>query len=225
MVLSAGAGLRMRPLTEHTPKPLLKAGGRCLIEYHLENLKHAGIKNVIINTSYCAEQFVEKLGNGTEYDLNIRYSHEADKPLETGGGILKALPLIESDSFVVVSADVWTDFRFDTLKIPKNSLGILVLVNNPDHHLKGDFLLIDGMVRTLDDSNSQVGLTYSGISMLRKSLFRTEHGEVFPLRTVFHEFIDQGVLAGRHYEGQWQDIGTPDRLDQLDFQLRHTSHE
>lgn len=220
MILSAGAGLRMRPLTEHTPKPLLKAGGRCLIEYHLDRLNAADIKDVVINTSYGAEQFGSQLGDGSRYGLNIRYSHEADTPLETGGGIQRALPLIESDPFIVISADVWTDFQFETLTLPDDAFGCLILVDNPNHNSQGDFSLIDGVVHHLDPSMSRAGLTYSGISILRKLLFAKERGTVFPLRDIFSECIDAGQLAGCHYQGKWDDIGTPQRLAQLDAELR-----
>ncbi len=220
MVLSAGAGLRMRPLTEHTPKPLLKVGGRCLIEYHLDRLGAAGIENVVINTSYAAEQFVEQLGDGSAYGLKVKYSHEADTPLETGGGILRALPLIESDPLLVVSADIWTDFPYESLSLPKDTLGCLLLVDNPDHNQKGDFGLVDGMVRQLDSSNSPAGLTYSGISILRKLLFSKERGTILPLRDVFNDCIKHGQLAGCHYQGRWMDIGTPVRLKQLHLELR-----
>ena len=216
MVLSAGAGLRMRPLTATTPKPLLKVGGRCLIEYHLDRLCAAGIKSVVINTTYAAEKFIQALADGSAYGVNIRYSHEADTPLETGGGILKALPLIDSDPFLVVSADVWTDYPFESLFVPNDAHGCLVLVENPEHHREGDFTLVDGKVCKLGQSSAGVGLTYSGISMLRKSQFSSKFGTVFPLRDVLLDSIGKGCLAGTYYDGTWLDIGTPQRLHDLD---------
>ena len=216
MVLSAGAGQRMRPLTENTPKPLLQVGDKRLIEYLLHSMHRSGISNVVINTSYRAELFIQILGDGKRYGLKIKYSHEGDKRLDTGGGILKALALIESDPFLVVNGDIWTDFPFETLDLPVSASGSLVLVNNPVHNAKGDFALVDGKVRMLDSSNSAMSLTYSGMSILRKSLFSTKRGEKFSLRDVFVDCIERKELAGLHYRGDWMDIGTPDRLQQLD---------
>ena len=225
MVLSAGAGMRMRPLTATTPKPLLKVGGRCLIEYHLDRLCAAGIKSVVINTTYGAEKFIDTLGDGSAYGVKIRYSHEADALLETGGGILNALPLIDSDPFLVISADVWTDYPFESLCIPDDTRGCLVLVDNPDHHREGDFTLVDGKVCKLDQSSASVGLTYSGISILQKSLISSRFGTAFPLRDVFLDGIGKGWFAGTYYDGTWLDIGTPDRLRDLDSRLAQTVHQ
>ena len=216
MVLSAGAGQRMRPLTENTPKPLLQVGDKRLIEYLLHSMQRSGISNVVINTSYRAESFIQILGDGKPYGLKIKYSHEGDKRLDTGGGILKALPLIESDPFLVVNGDIWTDFSFETMNLPDSATGSLVLVNNPVHNAKGDFVLVDGEVRMLDSSNSAMSLTYSGMSILKKSLFSAKRGEAFSLRDVFVDCIERKELAGLHYRGDWMDIGTPDRLQQLD---------
>jgi len=130
-LLSAGAGLRMRPLTQHTPKPLLKVADRSLIEYQLDRLKTAGVENVVINTTYQAHRFIEALGDGSVYGVNIRYSHEGNDRLETGGGVLKALPLIRSDPFLIVNSDVWTDFAFESLSVPHDAIGNLLLSDKP----------------------------------------------------------------------------------------------
>ena len=218
--MSAGAGKRMRPLTENTPKPLLQVGDKRLIEHLLHSMHRSGISNVVINTSYRAELFIQILGDGKRYGLKIKYSHEGDNRLDTGGGILKALPLIESDPFLVVNGDIWTDFPFETMNLPDSATGSLVLVNNPVHNAKGDFALVDGEVRMLDSSNSAMSLTYSGMSILRKSLFSAKRGETFSLRDVFIDCIERKELAGLHYRGDWMDIGTPDRLQQLDAMLK-----
>lgn len=222
MVLSAGAGKRMRPLTENTPKPLLQVGEKRLIEYLLDSMSRSGISNVVINTSYRAESFIQALGDGESYGLNIEYSHEGDERLDTGGGILNALPLIESDPFLVVNGDIWTDFPFESLELPVSAAGCLVLVDNPAHNTQGDFALVDGEVQLLNSTNSAMSLTYSGMSILRKSLFSPKRGGTFPLRDLFVDRIERKELAGLHYRGDWMDIGTPDRLQQLDALLRDT---
>lgn len=222
MVLSAGAGLRMRPLTETTPKPLLKAGDKRLIEHLLVRLRLAGVSNAVINTSYRNEMFTRILGDGEPYGIRIKYSHEGDRRLDTGGGILNAMPLIESDPFLVVNGDIWTDFRFETLKLPVSAKGCLVLVDNPAHNSNGDFALVDGSVQTLHSSSSSKGLTYSGISVLSKSLFDPRHGETFPLRDIFIDCIQRGNLAGMLCRDKWMDIGTPGRLQQLDEWLKNS---
>ena len=220
MILSAGAGLRMRPLTKTTPKPLLKAGGQSLIEHLLCSLRRAGISNAIVNTSYAAEKFLDLLGDGSSHGVRIRYSHEAATPLETGGGVFRALPLIRSDPFLVVNADIWTDFPFETLNVSSDADGCLVLVDNPSHNPDGDFALIDGKVQLRSTRKAAKQLTFSGISLLRKSLFVPARGAVFPLRDVFLDCVKSGRLAGVHHQGAWLDIGTPARLEQLDSMLR-----
>ncbi len=222
MLLSAGLGRRMRPRTRHTPKPLLKVSGRCLIEYQLDRLSTADISTVVINTSYASEKFVQKLGDGASYGLNIKYSHEGETPLETGGGIQKALPFIESDPFLVVNADIWTDYAFAKLSLTDDDAdGCLLLVDNPVHNSQGDFCLVGGKVLLLDASKRAQCYTYSGISMLRKSLFQKHRGGALPLRDYFVESIKRGTLAGTHYQGTWLDIGTPDRLAALDEMIRN----
>ena len=219
MILSAGLGMRMRPLTDHTPKALLKAGPRRLIEYHLLNLAKAGIFNVVINTSYLADMFEQVLGTGDNHGVKITYSHEGDTPLETGGGILKALPLIRSDPFLIVNADVWTDIAFEEIQCQDDRDGCLVVVDNPSHHPNGDFRLVNGRLR-LPDKNSEIRtFTYSGIAILRKRILEEVPASVFPLYQVFTKSISLGKLAGTYHEGTWYDIGTPERLQSLDLTL------
>ncbi len=223
MLLSAGAGRRMLPLTLNTPKPLLRVGDKCLIEHHLARLKVASISSVVINTSYASEKFIQTLGNGSSYGMKISYSHESETPLETGGGVLKALPLLESDPFLVVSADIWTDFPFEMLNLPNDVDGNLLLVDNPIHNSRGDYGLQAGRVQNLDASKSMRSFTYSGISILRKSLFQQERGKTFPLRKIFSDCIKAGQLAGIYYQCTWFDIGTPDRLNSLNQWLQQSS--
>ncbi len=206
----------MRPLTLTTPKPLLKVGNQSLIEYHLNRLNFAGITNIVINTSYAEEKFIQTLGDGTEYGVNIKYSHEEGTRLETGGGIQKALPLLESDPFLVVNADIWTDYSFETISMTDNFDCCLILVDNPKHNWDGDFVLNDGVVQIPDSEQSAQSFTYSGISLMRKSLFSVDRGLIFPLTDVFLDCIRRGKLTGQYYGGKWMDIGTPERLNELE---------
>ena len=222
MILSAGLGMRMRPLTEHTPKALLQVGTHRLIEYHLLNLASAGITNVVINTSYLSHMFNETLGDGSKYNVNIRYSHEGDAPLETGGGILKALPLIQSDPFLIVNADIWTDFSFSETKSLGESDGRLVVADNPQHNPRGDFVLNGELLELPCKNNKAATLTYSGIALLRKALVEDVEESTFPLIKVFRKSISEGKLAGQYFSGIWQDIGTPERLRSLDQMLNKT---
>ena len=187
MILSAGLGMRMRPLTDHTPKALLKAGPRRLIEYHLLNLAQAGILNVVINTSYLADMFEQVLGTGDNHGVKITYSHEGDSPLETGGGILKALPLIRSDPFLIVNADVWTDIAFEEIQCQDDRDGCLVVVDNPSHHPNGDFRLVNGRLRLPDKNSETRTFTYSGIAILRKRILEEGTGICLPALSGIHE--------------------------------------
>jgi len=213
MILAAGLGQRMLPLTEHTPKPLLKVGGQCLIEYHLHRLRDAGIVDVVINHAYLGEQIEQTLGDGTKYGLSIQYSPEPDR-LETGGGIFNALPLLGSP-FIVVNADVWTDYPFVQLQKPLSGLAHLVLVDNPAHNQKGDFALKHEYVHAQGDQY----YTFSGIGVYGAELFQGCEPGAFPLAPLLRRAMDQQRVSGVVYSGQWVDIGTPERLLQLDRQL------
>lgn len=210
----------MRPLTETTPKPLLKVGNQSLIERHLDRLNSAGITNIVINTSYAGEKFIQTLGDGTDYGVNIKYSHEEGTRLETGGGIQNALPLLESDPFLVVNADIWTDFSFEAISMTDNFDCCLILVNNPEHNCDGDFVLDKGVVQMRDSEQSSQSFTYSGISLMRKSLFNDDRGLIFPLIDVFIDCIRRGKLTGEYYGGKWMDIGTPERLNELEKMIQ-----
>lgn len=231
MLLAAGKGTRMRPLTDHTPKPLLKAGGKALIEWHIERLVAAGVREFVINTAHLGDQLPAVLGDGERYGARIQYSHEGEC-LETGGGILRALPLLQTgvvgEPFLVVSADVWCDYDFaGLLQRPLHGLAHLILVGNPAHHPEGDFWLgAEGVVQ-MDNTllgenlaNSRVQrLTYSGIAKLSPALFANCMETVFPLSLLFRQAIERKAVSGEYHAGGWMDVGTPQRLAELDQQL------
>lgn len=209
MILAAGRGERMRPLTDATPKSLLRIGGQPLIERHIHALAQAGIRELVINHAHLGEQLVTALGDGRAYGVSITYSAEPGGALETGGGIYKALPLLGEEPFLVVNADIWTDFPFGNLPDSPAGLAHLVLVDNPEHHAGGDFALSNGQV-------AQQGpwmLTYSGIGVYRKQLFEGCAPGAFPLGPLLRKAMDAGQVSGEHYTGAWFDIGTPQRLE------------
>ncbi|WP_020407768.1 N-acetylmuramate alpha-1-phosphate uridylyltransferase MurU [Hahella ganghwensis] len=221
MILAAGLGTRMRPLTEKTPKPLLKAGSQTLIEHIITKLVKAGITELVINHAWLGQQIEDYLGDGSRYGASIFYSAE-NEPLETAGGIRKALPLLNNDEdqpFLLVNGDTWTDMDFALLagqKMKPDDLAHLVLIDNPEHNPAGDFSLDeDHRVHTKGDNM----LTYSGISLYRPSLFKAVPSGVYPLPPVLREAMRKGRVSGEHYTGQWYDIGTPDRLQWLDEKL------
>lgn len=215
MILAAGRGERMRPLTDHTPKPLLKAGGRALIEYHIDHLVAAGITELVINHAHLGEQIEAALGDGGCYGATIRYSHEVTA-LETAGGIFNALPLLGDGPFVVVNGDVWSDYPFERLSVEITGLAHLVLVDNPPQHPGGDFALSGD--RVVSDGGEK--LTFSGISMLSPQLFADCSPGAFPLAPLLRQAMARGLVSGEYYRGRWYDIGTPQRLQQLDEALR-----
>lgn len=215
MILAAGRGERMRPLTDTVPKPLLEAGGKRLIEYHLENLAQAGFCDIVINHAHLGEQLETALGDGSRYGVRIRYSAEGSA-LETGGGIFNALPLLGDDAFLVVNGDVWCDYPYANLRERPVDQAHLVLVDNPPQHPRGDFVLAQGMVRDEDGAR----LTFSGIGVYRPSLFTGCRPGAFPLAPLLRQAMLGGTLSGEHYQGRWFDIGTPERLQQLDRLLR-----
>lgn len=216
MILAAGRGERMRPLTDHRPKPLLRAGGRALIEYHLQRLARAGYREVVVNHAHLGAQIPAALGDGRRYGLTIRYSDEGDTPLETGGGIFRALPLLGPDPFLVVNGDIWCDHPLRLAPLGEGDLARLVLVDNPPHHPEGDFHLADGRVR----NQGRPRLTFAGIGLYRPELFAGCSDGAFALAPLLRRAADAGRLAGEHHRGQWRDIGTPQRLAELDAWLR-----
>ena len=213
MILAAGRGERMRPLTDLTPKPLLRAGGKPLIQHHIERLASAGIRELAVNHAHLGRQIEETLGDGARFGVSIRYSREGEgSALETGGGIFKALPLLGPDPFLVVNADVWSDIPFEDLDLPPEDLAHLVLVENPPHHLQGDFTLDSGRVRP----EGSPRYTFSGIGVYRPELFADCTPGAFPLAPVLRAAMAKDRVGGRLHSGHWLDIGTPERLRQLD---------
>lgn len=224
MILAAGLGNRMRPLTDHLPKPLLQAGGKSLIEYHLENLQRAGIREVIINLAYLGEKIREQLGDGKQFGLEIAYSTEPE-PLETGGAILHALDLLSAEPFLLVNGDVWCDLdfaQFTTRALAENKLGHLLLVPNPDFHPLGDFALDKrGLLIDDHDKTHPQRFTFGGISLLSPKLIADypDKRQKFPLVEVLRRAISNGQLTGQVHQGHWSDVGTPARLQELEDYL------
>ncbi len=202
----------MRPLTDHTPKPLLKvAGGRALIEFHIDNLVAAGITELVINHAYLGQQIEACLGDGSRYGAQIRYSPEGGAALETGGGIYRALPLLGDAPFVVINGDIWSDYPLARLPRAVAGLAHLVLVDNPSHNPQGDFALQQGKARL----NGEPRWTFSGISVLTPALFAQSEGGRFPLAPLLKSAMQQGAVSAEHYCGRWVDVGTPERLSEL----------
>jgi len=215
MILAAGRGERMRPLTDHTPKPLLKVGGKPLIVWHLEHLAQAGVKDVVINHAHLGAQIEAALGDGSQWGLHIQYSPEK-VALETAGGIANALPLLGDAPFLVVNGDVFTDIDFATLKLDSPNVAHLVMVDNPPQHLAGDFALLNGK---LSPEGTQK-LTFSGVGIYHPGLFaQIVRGDAAKLAPLLKAAMAQGLVSGNHHQGEWHDIGTPERLHTLDSQL------
>ncbi|MBX8535084.1 nucleotidyltransferase family protein [Pseudomonas cichorii] len=220
MILAAGKGERMRPLTLHTPKPLVRAGGVPLIEYHLKALQEAGFHNLVINHAWLGQQIEDYLEDGQRWGVNIRYSPEGE-PLETGGGIFRALPLLGDEPFVVVNGDIWTDYNFAGLRTPLTGLAHLVMIDNPAHHPTGDFALVDGL---LQDASAEdlPRLTYSGIAILHPRLFAGCEAGAFKLAPLLRQAMAQGQVTGEHFRGTWIDVGTHERLGEVERLLSGT---
>jgi N-acetyl-alpha-D-muramate 1-phosphate uridylyltransferase len=215
MLLAAGRGERMRPLTDTLPKPLLPLGGRPLIAWHLSALARAGLREVVINLSWLGEQLRARLGDGAQFGVRIHYSEEGPVPLETGGGIFRALPLLGPEPFLVVNADIWTDIDFAQLTITAEALAQLVLVRNPPQHPRGDFAL-DGPLVVERESGRY---TYSGVGVYRPELFAGCSDGRFPLLPLLKRAIAARRLQGQVHTGVWDDAGTPERLAQLEERL------
>lgn len=219
MILAAGRGQRLRPLTDHTPKPLLKAGGKPLIVHLIERLVSAGFADIVINYAHLGEQFPAALGDGSRWGAKIQYSPELNGGLETAGGIIHALPLLGDAPFLVVNGDIWTDFDFMPLK---NGLGSgilchLVLVTNPPQHPDGDFYL-DARQKLHADGPEKY--TFSGIALYRPQLFAGLDDRKRPLKPLLLQAMQQNAATGEWYNGKWSDIGTAERLAALDQQLK-----
>jgi MurNAc alpha-1-phosphate uridylyltransferase len=219
MILAAGRGERMRPLTEHTPKPLLEVAGEPLIARHIRRLAAAGVGQLVINVSHLAEQIESYCGDGSRWGVEIAWSRES-QPLETAGGIVRALPLLGDAPFLVVNGDIWTDYDFADLVNPGNCAegqAQLVMVANPPQHPLGDFLLKDG--RLAHRSDAEAGLTYAGIGLYSRAFFSGSDDSVAPLRPLLDRAIADGRLLGLRYPGRWEDVGTPERLRALNLSL------
>lgn len=218
MILAAGRGERMRPLTDKTPKPLLEVGGRPLIAWHLEALARAGVNRVVINVAWLGGQIIDYVGDGARWGLQVSVSDEGERALETGGGIRRALPMLGGAPFWVVNGDIWTDFDFSVMPAEPSGQAHLVLVDNPAHRAGGDFALrADGHVREQGGQR----LTFAGIGCYRPALFRgAGTGLSFPLAPVLREAMMRGAVTGMRHDGAWVDVGTPERLRALDARLR-----
>jgi MurNAc alpha-1-phosphate uridylyltransferase len=212
MILAAGRGERLRPMTDQCPKPLLFAGGRPLVEYHLDALAAAGVREVIINLGWLGDQIPPVLGDGSRFGLTIAYSRESWPALETAGGIIKALPLLGPDPFLVVNGDIWTDAPLADLRLSEGSLAHLVMVDNPPHHPAGDFALKGAYLSRKAESGR---LTYAGLGIYDPGLFEGLAPGPRPLAPVLGAAMDAGRVTGHHYPGAWLDVGTPARLEGL----------
>ncbi len=226
MILAAGRGERMRPLTDHTPKPLLKVGGKSLIVWHLERLAKVGFKDIVINHAHLGQQIEDELGDGSQWGIRIQYSPEK-VALETAGGIANALPLLGDEPFLVVNGDTFTDINFHDTALRannhearsgiKNPRAHLVLINNPPQHPKGDFAIQDGMLKNTGDSM----LTFSGVGVYCPALFASiNRGEPAKLAPLLRQAIAENQATAEHHQGVWHDIGTPERLRELDATLK-----
>ncbi len=217
MILAAGRGERLRPLTDRIPKPLIEVGGKALIVRHLEALAAAGFSEVVINLAWLGEQIKAALGNGAAWGLSITYSEEPPGALETAGGIIQALPLLGDHPFVMISGDILCDYPLTRLRgAAPHGHGHLIMVDNPAHHPGGDFA-IDGQSRL----RSGGGLTFSGIAVLDPALFAGLAPGRRALRPVLENAISSRSLSGEHYRGLWTDVGTPDRLTEAKNQIGH----
>jgi MurNAc alpha-1-phosphate uridylyltransferase len=226
MILAAGRGERMRPLTDHTPKPLLEVGGKPLIQWHLERLREAGFREVVINHAHLGDLIEARLRDGAALGLTIAYSPEPPGALETAGGIRHALPLLGAAPFLVVNGDIWCDWPFAAAckilgesPLWENRLAHLVLVHNPEHNPAGDFALRDGLIANQGPPDRQ---TFAGIGCYHPALFaELTDGAPAKLAPLLRSAADSGRVSGELHAGQWIDVGTPERLHDLDRRLRH----
>jgi len=218
LILAAGRGARMRPLTDRTPKPLLRVGGESLIARLVGQLAAAGLRRLVVNHAHLGEQIVQALGDGGRWGVRIRYSDESGGALETGGGICQALPWLESDPFLVVNGDLYTDYPFGDSALAAGDLARLVLVDNPPHHPGGDFHLAGD--RLVPPPSDAPRLTFAGIGLYRHELFQDcPRGRAFPLAPLLRRAVAAGRAGGEHYRGLWEDVGTPARLAELNRRL------
>ena len=211
MILAAGRGERLRPFTDEIPKPLIEVGGQSLLERHLDNVRSAGIETVVINLGWLGDKIVEHVGSGKRYGLEVIYSQEGNNILETGGGIHKALPMLGSEPFLVVNADIYTDMPVPDVSLENEHLGHLMMVPTPGYRDRGDFNIEEGLIRNGTDA----ALTFSGVAIYRPDFFDGCDAGRFSIAPMLREAADRGQLSGSLYEGLWADAGTPDRLAAL----------
>ena len=219
MLLAAGLGERLRPLTDQLPKPLIKIAGKSLIEHHLDRLKFAGYKEIVINLSYLGNMIRDQIEDGYQFGLDIQYSDEGEEPLETAGGIIKALPLLGDQPFLVINADIWCDHTLSFPDLSANKQAHLVLVNNPAHHPDGDFVYEYGKVY----SSGKNALTYSGIGIYNPKLFKPFRTEKLALAPILRDAIDKQIVSAEYHTGVWFDIGTLERLEEADKYVSETT--
>ncbi|HJP48554.1 nucleotidyltransferase family protein [Acinetobacter venetianus] len=221
MILAAGMGNRMRPLTLHTPKPLLEVGGKPLIVWHIEKLQKIGVTEIVINTAWLGEKLANTLGDGSQFGVTILWSHEGEG-LETAGGIINALPLLGTDPFILVNGDVWTTMDFSTLLDVDlgDKQAHLVLVDNPPQHTKGDFILANDLAYTFEQDQLGEALTYSGVAVLKPKMFVGLENGKRPLAPLLKQAMQQQQVSAEKMQAIWVDVGTPDRLEQLDQQIK-----
>ena len=221
MILAAGLGNRMRPLTLHTPKPLLEVGGKPLIVWHIEKLQKIGVTEIVINTAWLGEKLAQALGDGSAFGVKILWSHEGEG-LETAGGIINALPLLGEQPFILVNGDVWTTMDFAPLLKVKlqDELAHLVLVDNPVQHPEGDFILANGRAYTFDQAHPGEALTYSGVAVIHPKIFKGLENGKRPLAPLLKEAMLEQQISASKMQGVWVDVGTPERLNVLDQQIK-----
>lgn len=231
MILAAGRGERMRPLTDHLPKPLLKVAGIPLIEYHIKKLANIGVSDIVINLAWLGECIADYLQNGEKFGVNIQYSWEKNGALETAGGIIKALPKLaeKNEPFLVVNGDIYIDYDFSQLpKLTEQQQAHLWLVDNPAHNLSGDFFLKDGELQNKQQAEmkgetalQQHCFTFSGIGLYRPSLFQAYlDNKVMPLAPILKAAMEKQQISGEKLSGLWTDVGTPERLQQLNKHIQ-----
>lgn len=221
MILAAGMGNRMRPLTLHTPKPLLKVGGKPLIVWHIEKLQKMGVQEIVINTAWLGEKLADALGDGSQFGVKILWSHEGEG-LETAGGIINALPLLGNEPFILVNGDVWTTMDFAPLLNVQlqDDLAHLVLVENPVQHPQGDFTLAANKAYTFEQARSGENLTYSGVAVMHPQMFDGLESGKRPLAPLLKQAMQQEKISAQKLQGVWVDVGTPERLNALDQQIQ-----
>ena len=221
MILAAGLGNRMRPLTLYKPKPLLEVGGKALIVWHIEKLKKIGVTDIVINSAWLADILIGTLGDGSQFGVNILWTRE-DQGLETAGGIINALPLLGIEPFILVNGDVWTTFDFASLLHVnlKSDLAHLVFVTNPEQHPRGDFTLAEGRAYTFEQEQQGDNLTYSGVAVLNPQMFDGLEAGKRPLAPLLKQAMIDGRISAEKMQAAWVDVGTPERLSSLDLQIR-----